>query len=78
MHRRRVAKWSYFKYCPRMGEVLKFHKPTAREKNRGRTLCAHNFHRWEIVTDRKFDVKQGRLVTLMRCTRCGTEKTRAL
>jgi hypothetical protein len=27
------------------------------------------------VSERKFDVKQGQLVTLLRCERCGKEKT---
>lgn len=61
-----------------MGEVVKFRKPSARDKNKGRTLCAHDFHRWEVVAERRFDVKQGRLITLIRCTRCGREKTRAI
>jgi hypothetical protein len=31
-----------------------------------------------VVTEKQFDVKQGKLVTLYRCTRCGAQKTRAL
>jgi len=58
-----------------MSKVLAFKKPTPREKSKGKTLCLHNFHKWQVVTERKFDVKQGRLVTLYRCARCGKEKT---
>ncbi|MCR4347062.1 MAG: hypothetical protein NUV55_07665 [Sulfuricaulis sp.] len=46
-----------------------------REKAEGKTLCKSGFHRWKIVTEKKFDVKQGKLVTLRRCERCGKEKT---
>lgn len=60
-----------------MSKILTFKKPTPKEKNRGKTLCLHDFHKWKIVTGRKFDVQQGRLVTLFRCERCGKEKTEA-
>ena len=58
-----------------MGEIVKFKKPSLGEKAEGKTLCKSGFHRWKIVTERKFDVKQGKLVTLRRCERCGKEKT---
>lgn len=44
----------------------------------GKTLCTSGFHKWEVVAERKFDVKQGKLVTAERCKRCGEERTRAL
>lgn len=59
-----------------MGEVVKFKKPRARDKNKGRTLCASGFHKWQIVISCKFDVKQGKLVSLMRCARCGKEQNK--
>ena len=40
-----------------------------------RGLCQHGFHKWKIWKDKQFDVKQGRLVTVFRCERCGVEKT---
>ena len=58
-----------------MGEIVKFKKPSLRDKAEGKTLCKSGFHRWEVITARKFDVKQGKLVTLRRCERCGREKT---
>lgn len=58
-----------------MADILHFKKPSPKDKNRGKTLCLHDFHKWKIVSERKFDVKQGRLVTLYRCARCGKEKT---
>jgi len=61
-----------------MGTVVPFKKPSLKSKHKGKTLCKHGHHKWKIVTERKFDVKQGKLITLYRCERCGTEKTRLL
>ena len=58
-----------------MGEIIKFRKPSLKEKAEGKTMCKSGFHRWKIVTERKFDVKQGKLVTRRRCERCGKEQT---
>jgi hypothetical protein len=58
-----------------MGEVVRFRKPSLQKKAEGKTLCKSGFHKWRVVTERKFDVRQGRLVTVLRCERCGTEKT---
>lgn len=60
-----------------MGEIVKFKRPKPAEKHKGKTLCAHGFHKWQVVTEQQFDVKQGKLVTLYRCARCGTSKTEA-
>jgi len=57
-----------------MAKILPFKKPSAKEKNRGKTLCANDFHRWAIASERRFDVKRGKLVTVLRCDRCGKEK----
>jgi hypothetical protein len=43
----------------------------------GRTLCTSGFHKWELLTGRRFDVKQGNLVSTERCKRCGVERTKA-
>ena len=59
-----------------MGDIVKFKKPRPQDKNKGRSLCANGFHKWQVVTARKFDVKQGKLVSLMRCARCGKEQTK--
>jgi len=58
-----------------MGEVIKFKRPTLAERHRGKTLCLSGFHKWEIVQEKSFDVKQGKLVTLLKCPRCGAAKT---
>ena len=58
-----------------MGEVVTFKKKSPKEKHKGKSLCRSGFHKWQIVKERQFDVKSGKLVTLMRCARCGKEKT---
>lgn len=60
-----------------MGKVIKFRKPSLADKHRGKGLCRSGFHQWEIVQDKQFDVKQGRLVTLYQCKRCGATKSEA-
>jgi hypothetical protein len=61
-----------------MGEVIRFKKPKAAEQARGKTLCREGFHRWVVFNDKQFDVRQGRLVTVYRCSRCGATKTKVL
>ena len=58
-----------------MGEIIKFRKPSPQEKAEGKTLCRSGFHKWQVISERKFDVKLGKLVTLRRCERCGKEQT---
>lgn len=58
-----------------MGEIIRFRKPSLHKKAEGKRLCKSGFHKWRVATERRFDVKQGRLVTVRRCERCGTEKT---
>ena len=50
---------------------------TARkERARGTTMCKSGFHKWEIDQRKQFDVREGRLVTVLRCSRCPATKTR--
>ena len=60
---------------PSMSNVLPFKRKSLKDKHKGKTLCQNGFHKWEIVTQSKFDVKKGKLVTLSRCKRCHKEKT---
>lgn len=59
-----------------MGDVLPFKKPKASDKHRGKTLCKNGFHDWQVVNERQFDVKKGRLVTRYQCKRCGKVKVK--
>ncbi len=57
-------------------DVLPFPpRRTSRSKTKGKTLCRNGLHKWAVDTRKQFDVKQGRLVTLRRCTRCGATRT---
>ena len=61
-----------------MGDVVRFKKPGAQEKTKGKTLCKNGFHKWKIVNERRFDVKQGQLVTEYRCSRCAATRIKTL
>ena len=61
-----------------MGDILIFKKKTPSERHKGKTLCRSGFHKWEILTEKKFDVKQGKLLTTSQCKRCGKKKITAI
>ena len=44
-------------------------------KAKSATLCGSGFHKWKVVIDTCFDVRQGKLVTTERCERCHAERT---
>ena len=46
-------------------------KAVAKQK----TLCANGHHKWQIDKAKQFDVKSGKLITVLRCQYCGKEKT---
>ena len=41
-----------------------------------KTLCRSGFHKWQVMTEARFDVRQGKLVTRERCHRCGEERVK--
>mgnify|MGYP001597585809 CR=1 FL=1 len=52
---------------------------TARRARADRqTLCRSGFHKWQVLTGRRFDVKAGKLLTVERCRRYGEQRTRLL
>lgn len=53
-------------------------KAKKQAKRKATTLCASGFHKWLIWKEKQFDVKQGKLVTVYRCDRCGIEKVKAV
>ena len=59
-----------------MGDVIQIRK-FKRKRAEGKTLCSSGFHKWEVISARRFDVKEGRLVSTERCSRCGLERTRS-
>lgn len=60
-----------------MGEIVPFKKKTAAEKHRGNTLCKRGFHKWQVDKEKQFDTRQGKLVTVYKCKRCGAIKNTA-
>ena len=58
-----------------MGDVVRFKKPKLKEKHKGKTLCRSGFHKWEVDKSKPFSVKQGKLLTVYKCKRCGKIKT---
>jgi hypothetical protein len=42
----------------------------AKARAKGTTLCRRGFHDWSVDAGTRFDVKEGRLVTRVRCARC--------
>lgn len=66
-----------------MADILPFEKPAAKKLSETKsakknTLCLQGHHKWRIVTEQKFDVKQGKLVTLFECVRCQKKKVKSL
>ncbi len=57
-----------------MSNVIAFRR---KPNPKGNTLCKNGHHKWHVDSTRKFDVKQGRLVTVYRCMRCGKTRVEA-
>lgn len=53
-----------------MGDVIAFKRKTIKEKHKGKTLCKNGHHKWVTIKDNQFDVKEGKLVTVLECSRC--------
>jgi len=60
-----------------MGDVIPFKRPKATDPHKGKIFCQNGLHKWVVVPDKPFDVKQGKLVTVQRCARCGLTKVHA-
>lgn len=50
-------------------------KRARKTKANGITLCRRGLHRWQLDPKKQFDVREGRLVTVRRCSRCGATRT---
>ena len=49
-------------------------KQVKRRRAEGKTLCSSGFHKWQVLAEKRFDVKQGKLVSTQRCQRCGLQR----
>lgn len=61
-----------------MSNVIKLdsvRRSRLQDRAKALTLCGSGFHKWKIVIDTHFDVRQGKLVTTERCVRCHEERT---
>ena len=57
-------------------DLNKFRKQRRKERGSGSTLCRSGFHQWQDEPKKQFDVKRGQLVSVQRCARCDTTRTR--
>ncbi|MDX1506455.1 MAG: hypothetical protein R3221_12105 [Spongiibacter sp.] len=60
-----------------MGDVIDFVPRGSRPSPKGNSLCREGHHKWQVEKNSQFDVKQGKLVTVYRCVRCGKRKNTA-
>ena len=51
-------------------------KKSSRKGFSGAALCANNHHKWEISKAQRFDTREGKLVTVETCQRCGKKRNR--
>jgi hypothetical protein len=61
-----------------MSKVIKLdtaRRARLQDKAKGVTMCQSGFHKWKALAERRFDVREGRLVTTERCERCHAERT---
>jgi hypothetical protein len=57
-----------------MSNVISLKKVKQR-RAAGKTLCSSGFHKWQVLAEQRFDVKQGKLVSTQRCQRCGERRS---
>jgi len=60
-----------------MAEIIPFRTRSPKEKHKGKNLCRHGHHKWQVDKAKQFDVREGKLVTVYRCTRCDKIKVKA-
>jgi hypothetical protein len=62
-----------------MSNVVPFKKPAAKKDSprKSNTLCRQGHHKWDVIKENRFDVKEGKLVTGYRCRYCHKLKTSA-
>ncbi len=58
-----------------MGDVIPFRQARPGQKHKGKGLCRSGFHKWVIVQEKQFDIREGKLVTLYRCSRCDATRS---
>jgi hypothetical protein len=61
-----------------VAEIIPFRNKSLKDRHQGKTLCRHGHHKWQVDKAKQFDVREGRLVTVYRCARCGKVKVKSL
>jgi hypothetical protein len=61
-----------------MADIIPFaRKPAKKDAPKRSVMCQNGHHRWVVWKKKPFDVKQGKLITIFRCERCGAERSEA-
>ena len=55
-------------------DINKFRKQKQQQRAKATTLCRRGFHKWEFDGNKQFDVKQGKLISRQKCSRCGATR----
>ena len=58
-----------------MADIIQF-KDFRKPPTGNNSLCKNGHHKWVIDKAKQFDVKQGKLVTVYKCARCGEIKSK--
>lgn len=68
-----------------MANILEFKAKSATQKKKSRKknanqqlMCRNGHHQWQVKHEQKFDVKQGKLVTVLVCSVCGKTRQQLL
>jgi hypothetical protein len=59
-----------------MTNIINLHserKARLRDRAQGVTLCQSGFHKWKTVTGQRFDVRQGKLITIVKTKGTGVD-----
>ena len=56
-----------------MSKIIPFKKPATRKLG----LCQHGHHKWKVVKEGPAVSRQGKLVTVYKCSNCGKQKVKS-
>ena len=56
-------------------DINKFRKQKLKAKGKANTMCRRGFHKWQFDDKKQFDPKEGKLVSVERCERCGVTRS---
>ncbi len=55
--------------------LQRYKKDRLKRRGKETTLCARGFHKWVFDDKKQYDVKQGKLISVQRCSRCGKQRS---